>query len=73
MSEVLSLTFFCVVSVLTAFLVFSNTEFKINANEIAKISNYCTQNKGVVHVVYKTNSDSKITCADGAIFEIKGK
>jgi hypothetical protein len=69
MGDVVGLIAACV---LTGWVVFDATFVTIDSDEISKLNNYCKTNQGVAKVKYTTDRKSKVTCADGAIFEIEG-
>jgi len=70
MSELIILLGACI---LTGFMVYDSTYITIDAEEITKLNSYCKANQGVAKVRYTTDGKRKVTCVDGAIFEMKGE
>lgn len=59
---------FCV---FTGCIVFELTSVTIDSEEVVKINSYCKVNQGLEKIRYTTDGKSKVTCIDGAIFEVK--
>lgn len=68
MSEVIVLIGCCF---LTGWFVFDCTSVTIDSEEVGKINSYCKVNQGLQKIRYTTDGKSKVTCIDGATFEIK--
>lgn len=68
MGEISALVICCV---LTGWIVFDSTSVTIDSEEVVKINSYCKVNQGLQKIRYTTDGKSKVTCIDGAIFEVK--
>lgn len=68
MSEVIVLIVCCI---LTGWIVFDSTSVTIDSKEVDKINSYCKVNQGLEKIRFTTDGKSKVTCIDGAIFEVK--
>lgn len=68
MGEFSALVICCV---LTGWFVFNSTSITIDSEEVGKINSYCKVNQGLQKIRYTTDGKSKVTCIDGATFEVK--
>lgn len=68
MGELLAVVICCV---LTGWFVFDSISVTIDIKEVDKINSYCKVNQGLEKIRFTTDGKSKVTCADGAIFEVK--
>lgn len=68
MGELVGIIALCV---FTGCIVFDSTSVTIDREEVDKINSYCKVNQGLEKIRYTTDGKSKVTCIDGAIFEVK--